>query len=281
MKVLLPESLEALRDILANERDAALYAGGTDLLVKIRAGAVAPPLLVCLERIEALRGIRDEGKQVFIGACTTLTAILENDIIRGTVPILGKAVRSLGSPPIRNMGTIGGNICTASPAGDTLPPLYLLDGEVELLSKTGTRRMPLSRFILGPGRTALDKGEILSGIRVNKALASTIHHFEKVGQRKALAISIASFAALVTHDRAGMIEKARFAWGSVGPTVVVSEEIESALAGRPLTIETLRSVQHLVEGVVAPISDIRASGDYRRRVASNLILRLALCGHHA
>lgn len=280
MKMLLPKNMEVLWDVLENEPDVLLYAGGTDVLVKTRAGALSPPLLACLERIEALRGVRDEGDSVFIGACTTLTAILENDLLGGAAPILVKAVRSLGSPPIRNMGTIGGNICTASPAGDTLPPLYLLDGEVELLSKGGTRKMPLSRFVLGPGKTALSRGEVLSGIRVRKTPEFTISHFEKVGQRKALAISIASFAALVTLDRAGTIEKARFAWGSVGPSVVVSDEVESALQGQPLNIDTLRAVQRLVKRAVTPISDIRASAHYRRQVASNLILRLALCGNH-
>jgi xanthine dehydrogenase FAD-binding subunit len=280
VKVLLPKNLEVLWDVLENEQGAAVYAGGTDLLVKVRAGVVAPPLVACLERIEALRGVRDEGDRIFIGSCTSLTTILESDLLRDAVPVLGKAVRSLGSPPIRNMATIGGNICTASPAGDTLPPLYLLDGEVELLSKKGMRKMALSRFITGPGKTALAEKEILSGIRVSRIPGPTLHHFEKVGQRKALAISIASFAALVTLGRTGMIEKARFAWGSVGPSVVVSDEVESTLQGRPLTVDTLRSVQRLVKRAVAPISDIRASAHHRRQVASNLILRLALCGDH-
>jgi xanthine dehydrogenase FAD-binding subunit len=281
MNVFVPEEIDTLWHILENEPDAVPYAGGTDLLVKLRAGLVVPPALVCLERIDEFRGIRSEGGAVFIGACTTHTALLESGLIRDALPVLQKAVRLLGSPPIRNMGTIGGNICTASPAGDTLPPLYLSDGEVELRSRTGTRRVDINRFILGPGRTALRRGELLAGVRVKKAGEYNIHHFEKVGQRKALAISIASLAALVKTDGSGVIEKVRLAWGSVGPLIVTLPEVERELLGRPLTTDTIRSVQHLVERNVSPISDIRAGERYRRRVSSNMLLRLAASGRQS
>jgi xanthine dehydrogenase FAD-binding subunit len=278
MNVFVPEEMDGLWDILAKEPDAALYAGGTDLLVRLRTGIPSPSALVCLERIAGLRGIRDEGDRVFIGACTTHTELLESGLVGDALPILQKAARLLGSPPIRNMGTIGGNICTASPAGDTLPPLYLADGEVEIESRAGARRVGIDRFIIGPGLTALGKGEVVSGIRVKKGMEYNVHHFEKVGQRKASAISIASLAALVKTDASGAIVKVRLAWGSVGPLVVTMPEVEKALAGRPLTVETLRSVHHMVERGVSPISDIRAGEEYRRRVAANILLRLATYG---
>jgi xanthine dehydrogenase FAD-binding subunit len=275
VNVFVPREMDGLWHILENEPGAAVYAGGTDLLVRLRAGMDAPPALVCLERIGELQGIRDEGDTVFIGACTTHTALLESGLIQDALPVLHKAVRLLGSPPVRNMGTIGGNICTASPAGDTLPPLYLADGQVEVRSRAGARRMGIDRFILGPGRTALENGEVLSGVRVKKGWGYDVHHFEKVGQRKAMAISIASLAALVKTDASGAVAKIRLSWGSVGPLVVTMPEVEEALTGRPLTIDTLRSVRHLVERNVSPISDIRAGEEYRRRVASNMLLRLA------
>jgi CO/xanthine dehydrogenase FAD-binding subunit len=178
------------------------------------------------------------------------------------------------------MATIGGNICTASPAGDTLPPLYLLGAELELWAQAGTRRVALEQFISGPGRTALTGDEILAGIRLKKGEEFNIHHFEKVGRRKALAISIASLTALVRATSSGIIEKIRLAWGSVGPTIITSKEAEKALTGLPLTAESLRCAFPFINDAVSPISDIRASAAYRRAVSANLALRLAQYGPH-
>ena len=130
------------------------------------------------------------------------------------------------------MGTIGGNLCTASPAGDTLPPLYVLGAQLELRAPAGVRRMPIDEWMSGPGRNALGKGELLYGVRVPKTSAGGLQHFEKVGLRKALAIAVASLAARLSLSPDGIIEDARFAWGSVGPVIVTCGEIERA-AHRP------------------------------------------------
>jgi CO/xanthine dehydrogenase FAD-binding subunit len=188
--------------------------------------------------------------------------------------VLAQALGVLGSPLIRNMGTIGGNICTASPAGDTLPPLYALGAEVELLSRDGERRMPIRDFITGPARTRLAQQEILAAIRVAKPAPSCVQHFEKVGLRNALACSMVSLAALVDLSLEGVVEKAALAWGSVGPTVVECSEAETVLVGRKLTLETLKEAAATVRERVSPISDVRADADYRRRVSGNLLLRL-------
>ena len=211
-KVYLPKTFTELWQVLADEPKAVVYAGGTDLLVKLRQGLVNPPSFICLERIEELKRVEDRGDAVLIKACSTHTRLLESPIIRIHFPVLAKALQVLGSPPVRNMGTIGGNICTASPAADTLPPLYVLDAEVEIRSKSGSRRMALKKFILGPGKTCLRPGEIVSGIWVKKAPGYNLHHFEKVGQRKALAIAVVSFAALLKISEEGMVEEARLAW---------------------------------------------------------------------
>jgi len=183
-------------------------------------------------------------------------------------------LQTLGSPPIRNMGTIGGNICTASPAGDTLPPLYVLAAEVELHGKAGIRRVPLHQFITGPGQTLLGAGEILTGIRIRKPPGVNHQRFTKVGQRQALACCIASLAALLEISAAGVVEAARLAWGSVGPTVVTSSAAEAALTGAVLSRESLDQAAVFARRDVAPIDDIRASAAYRREVAGNLLLRL-------
>ena len=277
-EVLLPHTIDDLWEIIRSEPGARLYAGGTDLLVKLRPQAhlpsSSPGTLVCLDRIEELKGIHEEDGLVCIRACTTHSEIMRDPVIRRHFPVLTKALRLLGSPQVRNMGTIGGNICTASPAGDTLTPLYALGASVETRSCDSGRLMPLKSFILGPGKAALQEGEILYGIWITKDLDFNIHHFEKVGQRKALAIAIASMAALIKLSDEGVIEKIRLAWGSVAPTVLSSQTIEDALTGKPLTEDALRDVMPLVMDAVSPINDVRASAGYRRRVTANLLLRL-------
>lgn len=281
MRVTIPETFGELWDILEDQPGAVIVAGGTDVFVKIRAGTISPESLVCLEKLQELRGIRNEGGSIFIGACTTHTEILSNEIIHASIPLLAKAVHVLGSPPIRNMATIGGNIGTASPAGDTLPPLYALGTEILLRSRQGKRRLPVNRFILGPGKTALRKGEIIEGVAITKPGKPSISHFEKVGQRKGMSISIASLAALVEAGSGDLIERISLAWGSVGPTIVRSTAIEKALIGERLTIEHLRKVFPMIAQVISPISDVRAGADYRKKVSCNLLLRLSQYGKTA
>lgn len=273
---LIPETLDELFNIMKELPDAILYAGGTDILAKAGVSDASIKLdFICLERIKQMKVVHEDIEgNVFIGSCCTHNQLISNSVIQKEFPVLVKALESLGSPPIRNMGTIGGNICTASPAGDSLPPLFTLNAEVDIRSKHESRRMFIKDFILGPGKTALRKGEILYGIWIKKDSDYDINHFEKLGQRKALAISIASFTAIIKTTERGIIEKAHFAWGSVGPTVVTSEEIDSMLAGRFLTEETLKSLIPVIKNIISPINDIRASAAYRRYVAVNLIFRL-------
>jgi CO/xanthine dehydrogenase FAD-binding subunit len=273
-RVVLPRTLNSLWEILEEESGAIVYAGGTDLLVKLRQSMSRPSSLVCLERIEELKEIRERKEALFIGACTTHASLMNDPLIRSFFPVLAKALKALGSPPVRNMGTIGGNICTASPAADTLPPLYVLEAEVEIRSKSASRRMAINKFIRGPGKTSLRAGEIISGIWLKKAPEYNIHHFEKVGQRNALAIAIVSLAAVLKVSDSGTVEKARLAWGSVGPTVVTSTAVEEALTGQPLSMETLKNAGELAQNAVSPIDDVRAGASYRRLVAGNLLWRL-------
>ena len=272
--VLLPRSLDELWGMMQDCPDAAVYAGGTDLLVKIRSGVMSRKRLICLERIQELKGVEDRGNRVVIRAATTFTELLRDSVIATHFPVLAEAVSELGSPLIRHMGTIGGNICTASPAGDTLPPLVAMKADVCLSSGKGIRSLPIERFIVGPGQTVLESGEILSAIHIEKPHPQSIQHFEKVGRRNALACSLASMAAVVRLSEDGKVSAASLAWGSVGPTVVTSSEAVDALIGRPLSLESLSEAAAIVRQAVRPITDIRATADYRREVAGNLLLRL-------
>lgn len=272
-EVRLPRTLSELWSDLDARPSAVVFAGGTDLFVGERFRANVAPL-VGLERIAELKGVWEEGGEIGIGACTTHEELLRHPSIHEHLPVLHAALRTIGSPPIRTMGTIGGNVCTASPAGDTLPPLYVLRAEIELASANGRRRVAIQEFIVGPGRTRLERGEVVAAIRVKKPCEFNTQHFEKVGQRKSMACAVASIAALLMVSPSGTIEAARLAWGSVGPTVIADAALDGSLVGRGLNLETLGAVAEQVARRLAPIDDIRASAAYRRTVSANLLLRL-------
>ncbi len=274
--VFVPQTLNEVWQILENEPRSALYTGGTDLFVRIRNGFLHPDPMICLELIEELKGVQDRGEEIFIGPCTPFARLLECQLLMNHFPILLDGMKVLGSPPIRRMGTIGGNIVTASPAGDTLPPLYVLRAELELRTKDSSRRVPIMDFIKGPGETVLAPSEVLTAIFIRKRRDFNLHHYEKVGQRKALAISVVSLAALLKISERGIVEEARLAWGSVAPTVITSTDIETTLIGCRLSRQVMEKAAQMAREMVKPIDDIRASADYRRQVAGNLLLRLVL-----
>lgn len=274
-QVYLPQNFDELWQDLAAAPQNYLYAGGTDLLIKRRAGHLdAQRPLICLERISTLREISENADEISLGAAATHTALLENKIVRQYLPALGQALQQLGSLPIRNMGTIGGNICTSSPAGDTLGPLYALDAQLELLTASGKRLLPIKDFILGPGKNCLKPGEILSRVLIKKQPPFAINHFEKVGIRRALACSLVNMTALLDFSDEHLISRCALAWGSVGPTIIRSSAVEQFLLGQTLSLDVLKQAANLVRQEVSPIDDLRANQDYRRAVAGNLLLRL-------
>ena len=269
--VLTPATLDETLRLLAEHPHALLMAGGTDLLVRRRATFAedAPPLL-SLGRVAELRGIAEEDSLLTIGAATPFECIIADPRVNRYASLLVQAARSIGGPAIRNMATLGGNICTASPAGDSLPPLILLDARVELVSRSGTRTLPIAAFIHGPGHTALRQGELLTRILLPKTSLFFRECFVKIGRRKALAISVTSFAGLARLDQGGAIDEICMAWGSVGPTVVRLPALEKALAGEQVHTALIEQVRLAVAQGVSPITDLRASAGYRCRVAANL-----------
>lgn len=272
--VLAPTRLDEYFELLRRHPDAQAMAGGTDLLVRRRArpcDAAAP--LVALTGIEALHGLHEDEDGLSIGALTPFSALISDARVNARAPLLACAARSVGGPAIRNMATIGGNVCTASPAGDSLTPLYLADALVEIASPHGRRTLPIADFILGPGRTALRPGELLTRIVLPPGASFACRRFEKVGRRRSLAISVASFCGQLRFAADGTVAEARFAWGSVAPTVLRIPALEADLVGRRIDRLATRRAASVVRQSVAPISDIRASADYRRRVAGNLLTR--------
>lgn len=265
-----PRSLADLWPLL--EDGFTVMAGGTDLLARPR--RAPPPLIACLERIECLGRTGEEDGCLRLGACETHARLLRHPLVGARLPVLSRGLAVLGSPLVRNMGTLGGNIVTASPAGDTLPALYALDAAVEIASRRGLRRVPLAGFVLGPGRVALEPGEIVSAVLVPVGAPGARHHFEKVGRRDALAIAVVSLAAVLRLDGDGVVERASLALGSVAPTVVRCPRAEAVLTGNRLERHVLLAAGEALVEEISPIDDLRASAAYRRTVAANLLLRL-------
>lgn len=274
MDVLFPQTLEELLTLRAENPDGKIMAGGTDLLVRLRKTGQRPPVVFCIGQLAEIGEIQLLPAEIRIGAAVTLQALLEHSAIKAWLPALHQAVGVMASPPVRHAATLGGNICTASPAGDTLPPLYALDAAVELLGPDGSRRLSISDFITGPGETAAQAGEILTGVSIPLKPDPVFSVYYKVGRRQAMAIAVASLAARTEIGSAGKIRSIKLAWGSVGPTVVELPEVEKFLAGRELSDENLREAGKMASNGVQPMDDARASAAYRRNLAGNLLLRL-------
>jgi CO/xanthine dehydrogenase FAD-binding subunit len=271
LPVVKPKDLsEALRYVREGGKP---LAGGTDLLVAVRKGTESPNLLVYVGELPELRVLREEKEGLEVGAALTHAELLAHPATE-RFPILRAVLRTIGSPAIRAMGTLGGNIVTASPAGDSLVALYLLEARVRLVSEEGERELPIWEFIVGPRKTALRQGELVRSVFLPWLSGEPQSFFRKVGRRRALIIAIASLGALV-WVRDGRVERARLALGSVAPTVIRPKEVEEALVGRPVSPEAWEDLVPRLSAATHPISDLRASADYRRKVAGRLLLALA------
>ena len=257
-----PDTLdEALARLSVAAGKARVIAGGTDLVVQMRAGIAHPTLLVDLRRLP-LRDFRIEGGCVVLGAGLTHTQVVESPLIAEHFPALAAACRSIGGLPTRNRGTLGGNLVNASPAADTAPALLVYDAEVTLAKLGSQRNLPLTEFFLGYRRTALEPDEILTEIRAPVPPPRTASIFVKMGRRNALAVSVVSVAAI-----------ARLALGSVAPTPLRAVAAEAQLEGRVLDGNLIARAACEAQACASPISDVRASAGYRLRMVEVLSRR--------
>jgi CO/xanthine dehydrogenase FAD-binding subunit len=274
MTVLLPTSIdEAL--LALEDPDVQVLAGGTDFMVEVNAGHRRPLAVVALGRIAALRGWEQTAAEVRLGAAVTYTQMLEPELAR-LVPALAHAARTVGSPQIRNAGTIGGNLATASPAGDTLPVLAAVDAVVEVVGPAGQRDIPLHSFVTGPKRNALAPGELVVAVRL--PVLRGPQEYRKVGVRNAMVIAVASLALAVDRDR----HTVRCALGSVGPVPLRAEEGERWLAERVdwdrMVVDdpaAFGQFANLVAAAAQPIDDHRGTAEYRRHAVRVLAGRTA------
>jgi CO/xanthine dehydrogenase FAD-binding subunit len=274
MTVLLPTTIEEAVAALGDP-DAQLLAGGTDFMVEVNAGHRRPRVVVALARLAALRGWERTESGVRLGAAVTYAEMLEPDLA-ALLPALAQAARTVGSPQIRNAGTIGGNLATASPAGDTLPVLVALDAMVEVVGPGGQHDVPVSAFVTGPKRNALRSGELVVAVRL--PVLGGHQEYRKVGVRNAMVIAIASLALAVDPDG----RTVRCALGSVGPVPLRAGAAEAWLADRVdwdrLTIADpvdLGYFAGLVAEATRPIDDHRSTASYRRHAIRVLAQRAA------
>ncbi|MXX65347.1 MAG: xanthine dehydrogenase family protein subunit M [Acidimicrobiia bacterium] len=260
MEVIHPTDLDEALVALAAHPEAVLLAGGTDLMVEVNFDRIRPEKVILLRRLAELQDVSRQR----IGAGVTFRRLESGDH-----QALAQLSRTIGSPQIRAAGTLGGNIGTASPAGDALPFLAGLDAEIELSSKDGTRRVRWDRFFLGVKQTALRPGELITAVILPTDLPDC-QEFAKIGQRSAMVISIAS--ACVFRWRDG---RTRVALGSVGPTPIRARLAEEMISAEPNPGPTaLQEFARLVAEEVRPISDHRGTGDYRRHASGVLARRL-------
>lgn len=261
-----PRSVEEACAALARA-PAAILAGGTDVYPAL--GDRPAPRLIDLSRIAGLRGIGHQPDHVRIGAATTWT-----DLIRADLPpcfaALKLAAREVGSVQIQNQGTLGGNLCNASPAADGVPPLLTLDAEVELASESGTRRLPLAEFLLGNRRTGLRPDEVMTAILVPRTIEAGRSTFLKLGARRYLVISVVMVSAIVSLTPDGRVGAARVAVGSCSAVARRLPGLEADLAGADAAHGLGRwiTADHLA--ALTPIDDLRASAAYRVEAALEL-----------
>jgi xanthine dehydrogenase iron-sulfur cluster and FAD-binding subunit A len=246
-----------------------VVAGATDLGLEVTKRFEAPPLLISLERIPALRALATPGSTVQLGATASLTDV--EDFARDASPLIERMLRYFGSRQIKNRATLGGNLCTASPIGDLAPVLLALDAEVVLTSRVGERRLPLSSFFLGYRKTALRPGEIRARVEHGQTPEGAREGVYKVSKRRELDICTVSSAFRVVLDASGRVKDSRIAYGGMAATPIRCEAAEKALVGAAWSEEAIRAAAAAVRASLKPLSDHRGSAWYRMAVGENLL----------
>jgi CO/xanthine dehydrogenase FAD-binding subunit len=276
MEFVQPLDWEEALEVKASRPEARPIFGGTDVMVELNFGRARPEVVMDLTRVPELREWGEEDGRLRVGAGVTYTRILEE--LKGRLPGLAMASRTVGSPQIRNRGTVGGNLGTASPAGDALPPLYVCGAEVEVASVRGARRIPVEEFVTGPKRNALRDDELILSFVLPEAGGP--QQYTKIGPRNAMVIAVCSLG-LALHPE---WREVGVCIGSAGPTPIRAREAEGFIRGvleeenlwesRGQLGETaLGRFGELVAGAARPISDVRGTAEYRRHAVGVLARR--------
>ena len=270
-----PVSLDEALSLLASaaDREVKVLAGGQSLLPVLRLRMAAPELVVDLARIGELRGVRDDGDAIVVGAMTTHDDVVREPLIRQHALLLAEAARTVADPQVRHRGTFGGALVHADPAGDLPAPALALDAEFVIAGSDGRRTVPASAFFVDLFSTAVGEDEVLVEVRVPKHAGWGAHYekFSPVVQ----AWSIVAVAAAVRVE-GGLVQQAKVALTNMGPVPIRAREVEEALVGREASAEAIRNAAALAGSGTAPMSDANADEDYRRHLATVLTGRAVL-----
>ena len=254
--------------------DARPLAGGTDLIVNMRKGVISPDHLVSLGKIEDLNGIEHSSGLIRIGACVKVSDLVRSVQLCSLFSALGLGAKSLGSPLIRNLATIGGNLVSGRPAADLPPPLMAYDANLLLKSSSGEREIPIDQFFNGPGLTAIGNDEILTEIQLREPPPHSGSGYIKLGLRGALEISIVNVASFISLDRRnGNIRSARVVLGAVAPTPMRAFSAEEMLLGEKPDEKLFVRAGEAASEESRPIDDFRGSAGYRRDMVKVLTQR--------
>jgi len=254
----------------ANGATVRPIAGGTDLMLQLHERLARADVLVDISGVPEIQDIRLSDGTVHVGAAVTYSQILDSAVMKRYAPLLTEASRTVGATQIRNMGTVGGNLGTASPAGDSLPPLYALDASVTLTSSKGERNLPITAFIQGYRRTDLRAGELIKEISFPALPQGAGSVFVKFGLRQSQAIAVVN-VSVVLHVRQERVERAAVALGAVAPMVVRSPAVEKLLLGQLLSEDLFEQAGEAVQQDISPIDDVRGSAAFRRHLAGALL----------
>lgn len=271
---IVPETIEeACRLLKEKGAHAKVMAGGTDLLLKMRRRLLEPKTVIGLKKIRSLHGIvLQKGKGLTIGAGALLSEVAAHPGIRRFFPAVAYAAWETANVQIRNMGTLVGNLCNAAPSADNAPTLLVLEAEVLIMGTEGERRLPITQFFKGPGDTALESGQIVTAVRVPWPPQHSAAAYRTISARGNVDISAVGVAAMVVMDRTSCAE-ARIALGAVAPVPMRARRAEQVLKGRPFMEETVKAAARAAAKECSPISDVRASAEWRREMVEVLTER--------
>lgn len=265
--------LEAV-SILANMGDQVRpLAGGTDLLVKMKKGPINWRGIVNIKGLTELKGINFEGVTITIGALTQISSLIENPLVRIHFPVLVEAARSLGTPQVRNLATIGGNLCNASPAADVALVLLMYEARLLIMGPGGSRKVPVQEFYVGPSQTVLQQGELLTAIEMDLPPLNSKGVFYKHGKRKSHEIALVNVAVLLTQQPGTKQIRARIAVGAVASTPLRIKDAEDSLTDSLATLSAFEQAAELAKQAVNPIDDVRSTASYRKQMVGVLTRR--------
>lgn len=270
------KSVEEAAALLKEHPDTRIISGGSDVLIKIREGKMAGTSLVCIRDIKEIQGVskKDNG-DIYIGAGTTFSHITNDPIIQECIPVLGEAVDQVGGPQIRNIGTIGGNICNGAVSADSAPTVFSLNALLRIEDGNGGRTVPVKEFYLGPGRVDLKRGEILTHVIIPaEEYQGYRGHYIKYSMRKAMDIATLSCSVVSrVNMEKNILEDVRITFGVAAPVPFRCEKTEDALKGMSVSEELYQTIEESVRQEISPRDSWRASREFRLQIGGEIAKR--------